>query len=67
MRRNMVKGNATPEELGWTLLPPGDLQTWDGLLGWFLRYVEVTLDVSDTRYIHTWCRAGQRAWLEQQE
>lgn len=37
MASNSAKMNWTLEELGWTLHPPGDLEIWDGLLGWFLR------------------------------
>jgi len=40
MLRNSAKLSWTLEELGWTLLPPGDIKTWDGLTGWFLRYTE---------------------------
>ena len=32
---NAAKANWTPKELGWTLHLPGDLDTWDGLVGWF--------------------------------
>jgi len=33
MLRNMAKGQATLEELGWELGPPGCLEDWDGLMG----------------------------------
>jgi hypothetical protein len=39
MLRNSAKGNWRLEELGWSLVPAGDLRKWDGLLGWFGRYV----------------------------
>jgi hypothetical protein len=38
MVRNAAKMNWTLAELGWQLLPPGDVQKWDGMLHWFLEY-----------------------------
>jgi hypothetical protein len=32
--RNMSKGQATLEELGWRLHPAGRIEDWDGLMGW---------------------------------
>lgn len=40
MVRNSAKANWTLKELGWTLQPAGDLQSWDGLLHWFLEYTK---------------------------
>jgi hypothetical protein len=40
MARNAAKMNWTLEQLGWTLHAPGELQKWDGMMGWFLDYVE---------------------------
>jgi len=41
MLRNSAKQLWTLEELGWTLLPAGDMKAWDGLTGWFLRYTDI--------------------------
>ena len=40
MRTNQIKAHWTMDELGWTLHDPGDCAEWDGLLGWFIQYVE---------------------------
>lgn len=40
MLLNAQKGQWTLEELGWNLLPPGDSAIWDGMLRWFLEYVQ---------------------------
>ena len=40
MLRNAAKANFTIEELGWKLLPCGDIDAWDGLTRWFLRHIE---------------------------
>ena len=33
MLHNSAKSNWKLEELGWQLLPAGDIEQWDGLLG----------------------------------
>ncbi|WP_157105329.1 HNH endonuclease [Rhodococcoides kyotonense] len=39
MLRNSAKAHWTLDELGWSLLPAGDTDTWDGLTAWFLDYL----------------------------
>jgi len=60
MLRNSAKSNWTLEELGWTLLPRGDLKQWDGLVGWFLEYVESNPAHLSDPYIRRWHRAAVR-------
>jgi 5-methylcytosine-specific restriction endonuclease McrA len=60
MLRNSAKSNWTLEELGWELEPPGDLRQWDGLTGWFLKYVREHEHLLDIPYIRTWHRAVNR-------
>ncbi len=40
MLRNTAKANWTLAELGWSLRDPGSLADWDGLMGFFLEYIE---------------------------
>lgn len=61
MLRNSAKSNWTLEELGWTLLPPGDFNEWDGLTGWFLKYVEHGPEQLQDKYIKRWHAAAIRA------
>ena len=35
MVRNVAKANFTIEEIGWKLLPSGDVKIWDGQMSWF--------------------------------
>jgi len=40
MLRNQIKAQWTLDEIGWKLLPPGDVSEWDGLSGWYTRYID---------------------------
>lgn len=40
MQRNQAKSHSMLEEIGWSLKPPGDVATWDGLTSWYLAYVD---------------------------
>ena len=57
---NSAKGNWTLEELGWELLPAGRMDDWDGLMGWFLDYVEAHPSELSDRYIKEWGTAASR-------
>ena len=60
MLRNGAKGNWLLEELGWSLHPPGDMESWDGLLGWFVE----THASTRTRSKASTCSDGTRQrWL----
>jgi hypothetical protein len=58
MLRNSAKANWTLEELGWNVLPPGDLRAWDGLVTWFMRYVASHRDLLQNARVATWHRAA---------
>ena len=64
MLRNNAKSNWTLEELGWDLVPPGDFKQWDGLLGWFLEFIEQDQSHLLDGYIRTWHRAASRLQTE---
>jgi len=59
MARNSAKMNWTVEELGWTLHEPGRLQDWDGLLGWFMEFVEERPALRRIKIIDAWHRAAR--------
>lgn len=61
MLSNSSKANWTLDELGWTLLPPGDLAEWDGLVGSFVRLVEADAVLSEQRFIRHYYRAAKTA------
>lgn len=61
MMRNSAKSNWTLEELGWTLLPPGDIDEWDGLMGWFVSYLDDSPEHLENPLIKKWHRAAKKA------
>jgi HNH endonuclease len=61
MLKNSAKSNWTLNELGWVLLPPGNYTAWDGLLGWFIRYVAKDVRSLDDLYVRRWHKAALRA------
>lgn len=66
--RNMSKGQATLEELGWRLHPAGRIEDWDGLAAWFLGYVERRQEVLDElRPLRDWRRAAAAALATRRE
>lgn len=54
MLRNSAKSNWTIEELGWSLHPPGKMTEWDGLIDWFIAYVEKNKHIIKDKYIGRW-------------
>lgn len=60
MLRNSAKANFSLEELGWSLHPVGDMQKWDGLMGWCLDFVQQNSPLASEPYIRRWCRAAQK-------
>ena len=64
MVRNAAKANFTVEELGWRMVPPGDLGTWDGLTSWCLRECERRTDFASSDYLRRWTEAARRALTE---
>ena len=61
MLTNGAKSHSTMEELGWRLLPPGSLDAWDGLLGWFMTYTSDETSVLEQQFVKQWHRAALRA------
>ncbi len=58
MLRNQAKANWTLEELGWKLLPPGDLGDWDGLMNRFIEIVRANTNVLKDPKIRKWHAAA---------
>ena len=51
-RLSFQKLDATPEEVGWKVLPAGNLSDWDGTLHWFMDYVAKNPAVLENTYIN---------------
>lgn len=58
--RNSAKANWLLEELGWELYPPGDFSKWDGLVNWFVRYVERYPVFLQDGYLNSWYKTAVR-------
>ncbi|ETT28834.1 hypothetical protein RR21198_5809 [Rhodococcus rhodochrous ATCC 21198] len=58
MLHNSAKANGTLDELGWTLVPPGDHTRWDGLTGWFVEHLRTHPEMLTDPYLARWFRAS---------
>jgi HNH endonuclease len=54
MAKNAAKANFTMEEIGWKLLPQGDVKVWDGQMDWFLSEIEQDPTLLGLPYIKDW-------------
>lgn len=60
MAHHSARLNRTLEELGWSLVPPGDVAEWDGMMRWFLEYAEAHRETLAYSAIRMWHRAACR-------
>lgn len=67
MLRNSAKAHWTLEELNWTLQPRGDRPQWDGLSGWFVRYVDRNPEIGANDYIRRWLAATKTVLAERRQ
>jgi hypothetical protein len=61
MMRNLKKSNVPLVAHGWTLRPAHRDTAWDGLLGWYLRYLTKHAELRRVNYLRDWYRAGLAA------
>ncbi len=54
MLRNSAKANSLLSEIDWKLYPPGNFEDWDGLIHWFVQYVESHEYLLKNIKIKTW-------------
>ncbi|MCX5856277.1 MAG: HNH endonuclease signature motif containing protein [Deltaproteobacteria bacterium] len=59
MLRNSAKANWTLEELDWSVHPPGDMDQWDGMLSWFVKYMEKDRNNMKGKYLDRWYRVAR--------
>ncbi|HET7550453.1 MAG TPA: hypothetical protein VFK04_04135 [Gemmatimonadaceae bacterium] len=57
MRRNLIKSNRSLEDIGWKLVAPSG-PDWDGLIGWYVRYVREQPSLGTIAYLKDWYRAA---------
>lgn len=58
MLRNSAKANWILEELGWSLHPPGNMNQWDGMLTWFMKFIDKNKHITQEKYIGRWYKAA---------
>jgi hypothetical protein len=61
MVRNAAKANFTIQELGWRMLPAGDMNEWDGLTRWFLQQATIRKELRERAYFRSWGDAAKKA------
>ena len=57
MKRNMAKSTSTLEEIGWKIFPEGNLEDWDGMLDWFISYVNENPEILQNNDVKNWYKA----------
>ena len=57
--RNSAKANWLLEELDWTLHPPGDFNEWDGMMNWYISYLDKHPEHLENAYLSTWHRVAK--------
>jgi hypothetical protein len=60
MLRNSAKSNWTLEELGWSLHPQGNISQWDGMLAWFMEFIDRNPQTAKDKYISRWYRVARQ-------
>ena len=61
MVRNFAKSNFSLDELGWVLHPPGRFEAWDGLLRWYVSFVQGKPGLRRSSAIGRWFKAAESA------
>jgi hypothetical protein len=54
---NSIKSNFTLDEIGLKLLPKGSFGNWDGMIGWYERYIENHKEFLNDVYVMQWHKA----------
>jgi hypothetical protein len=57
MKMNSAKSNFTLKELNWSLYDKGDIKNWNGMITWYLKYVENNQKILENNYINSWHNA----------
>ena len=61
---NYIKSDFTLEEIGWSLYPEGNFREWDGLLHWFVEYVERNPEYLSYKFLDS-CYVAATRYLEE--
>ena len=50
MLHNSMKSNYTLEQIGWHLRPSGNFHEWDGMIYWYVSYIDAHPELKRSRY-----------------
>jgi len=66
--RNSAKSNWKLEELGWKRKQKGNLEKWDGMMGWFMDYMKTApKKICNDKYVTKWHNAAKKVLKEEKE
>ena len=57
--RNSAKSNWLLKELGWSLHGKGNLDKWDGMINWYISFLDTNPHYLENKYLHAWHRAAK--------
>ena len=57
MKMNSAKSNFLAEEIGFTVYEKGNLDNWDGMISWYLKYIEKDDKILKDKYMLNWHNA----------
>ncbi len=56
--KNSAKANWLLSELGWELHESGNLEEWDGMLSWFINFMEKNPKNKQDNFLNSWYKAA---------
>ncbi|KAA3596225.1 MAG: HNH endonuclease [Calditrichaeota bacterium] len=62
--KNSAKSNWLLEELGWELYKSGNLEEWDGMLSWFIKFMEENPKDKEDNFLNSWYKTAVNTFKE---
>lgn len=62
MLRNSAKANSLLSEIGWKLHPRSKSKDWNGMIQWFIEYVDSHRELRKIRRINKWYLCAKKCW-----
>ena len=60
MLHNSIKSNYTLEQIGWQLRPSGNFHEWDGMIHWYISYIEAHPQLKSFHYFKSHYNLARR-------
>lgn len=61
MLHNNIKSNYTLDQVGWEVKPKGTLENWDGMIHWFINYINEHQTILSSPYFNKWYKLAIKA------